>query len=67
MTRGSPALTSDPPDRSGVRSMWISEQGPQGPVSPISQKLSFRPNRSTREGWMSVTFGHNVAASSSVS
>ena len=26
---------------SAVRmSMWISEQGPQGPVSPISQKLS---------------------------
>ena len=25
---------------SAVRSMWISVQGPQGPVSPISQKLS---------------------------
>ena len=29
------------PDLSGVRSMWISVQGPHGPVSPISQKLSF--------------------------
>ena len=24
-----------------LRSTWISEQGPQGPISPISQKLSF--------------------------
>lgn len=26
------------------RSTWISVQGPQGPVGPISQKLSFIPN-----------------------
>ena len=25
--------------------MWISEQGPQGPVSPICQKFSLCPNR----------------------
>ncbi len=26
-------------------STWISEQGPQGPVSPMDQKLSFSPSR----------------------
>ena len=26
---------------SSRKSIWISEQGPQGPTSPISQKLSF--------------------------
>ena len=39
-----PWFTSSPrvsPD--GVRSTWISEQGPHGPVSPIIQKLSFLP------------------------
>ena len=45
MQRGEPALTSAPPvSPFGVRSMWISEQGPQGPVSPIIQKLSFLPH-----------------------
>jgi hypothetical protein len=42
MQRASPLLTSEPPvSPAGVRSTWISEQGPQGPVSPIIQKLSF--------------------------
>ena len=31
--------------------MWISEQGPQGPVSPISQKLScLLPSRTWSAG-----------------
>ena len=35
-------LTSRPlVSPAGVRSMWISEHGPHGPVSPIIQKLSF--------------------------
>ena len=34
--------------RSGPRSICISLQGPQGPVSPISQKLSFLPKARTR-------------------
>ena len=46
ITRGSSWLTSAAPgtsarSASGRRSMWISEHGPQGPVSPIIQKLSF--------------------------
>ena len=45
MTSGLSLLTSDAPltfflSSSLLRSMCISEQGPQGPVSPISQKLS---------------------------
>ena len=45
--------------------MWISEQGPQGPVSPISQKLSLRPKRSTWEGSTSVASRQIRSASSS--
>ena len=30
------------------RSMMISEHGPQGPVSPMDQKLSFSPKRTMR-------------------
>ena len=42
MHSGDPALTSDPAvSPFGVRSMCSSEHGPQGPVSPIIQKLSF--------------------------
>ena len=46
MTWGCPVLTRWCPGsvlRSLLlrRSMWSSEQGPQGPVAPISQKLSF--------------------------
>ena len=45
MQYGEPALTSEPPvSPFSVRSMWISEHGPQGPVSPIIQKLSFLPH-----------------------
>ena len=45
MTRGLSLLTSEAPETalrssSGRRSIWISEHGPHGPVSPISQKLS---------------------------
>ena len=35
---------------SSPRSKTISLQGPQGPVSPISQKLSFRPSPTIRSG-----------------
>ena len=42
MQRGSPWLTNWPSVvPRGVRSTWTSEHGPQGPVSPIIQKLSF--------------------------
>ena len=46
--------------------MWISEHGPHGPVSPISQKLSFSPNRRIWSGAMSVCARHQSSASSSV-
>lgn len=42
-TIGSSALTKDEASRSPIRSKCISEHGPQGPTSPISQKLSFIP------------------------
>ena len=47
---GSSALTSSGTTLPPILSKWISEQGPHGPVSPISQKLSFIPNGSTRSG-----------------
>ena len=40
-----------PPRRRGASSpwkKWISEQGPQGPVSPIAQKLSLAPSSRMR-------------------
>ena len=37
---------------SGRLSTWISVQGPQGPVSPISQKLSFLEARMMRSSAM---------------
>ena len=41
MQRSESLLTREPlVSPSGVRSRWSSEQGPQGPVSPIFQKLS---------------------------
>ena len=45
--------------------MWISEHGPHGPVSPISQKFS-ASKRSTCARSTSVTSLHSAAASSSV-
>jgi hypothetical protein len=48
MQRAEPALTSRRPSASSSeasRLTLISEQGPQGPVSPIIQKLSFLPPR----------------------
>jgi hypothetical protein len=72
MKRSLPALTPRPlsaPSRGSVpgppRSMWISVQGPQGPVSPISQKLSFFEKGRTCDGSMSVRSRHRRAASSS--
>ena len=44
MHRASPLFTRLPlVSPVGVRSTWISEHGPHGPVSPIIQKLSFLP------------------------
>ena len=45
ITSGTPILTNGPPDLSGVLSKCISVHGPHGPVSPISQKLSFSSHR----------------------
>ncbi len=50
---------------SGPRSICISLQGPQGPVSPISQKLSFLPQARTFSASIGVTLVHKFAASSS--
>ena len=72
MKRSFPALTPSfrsAPSRESVsgppRSMWISVQGPQGPVSPISQKLSLRPKKSTCAGSTSVDSFQMRAESSS--
>ena len=51
---------------SGPRSRWISLHGPQGPVSPISQKLSFSSKRCTRLGGRPLMRRHNPSASSSL-
>ena len=66
MTWGVPALIMSGVQPLGVRSKWISEQGPQGPVSPISQKLSFSPKRRMWLGSTSVTVFQMFSASSSV-
>ena len=44
--------------------MVISEQGPQGPVSPITQKLSVAEKRKTRSGAAPAS-AHSRSASSS--
>ena len=49
-TVGSSIFTSEAASRPPILSKWISLQGPHGPVSPISQKLSFIPNGSTLSG-----------------
>ena len=49
-TVGSSMFTSEAASRPPILSKWISLQGPHGPVSPISQKLSFIPNGSTLSG-----------------
>ena len=46
--------------------MWISLHGPQGPVSPISQKLSFSSKRCTWLGGRPLMRRHNPSASSSL-
>ena len=47
MKRSPCGSCSGPPSgpNAGPRSMWISEHGPHGPVSPICQKLSLSPSR----------------------
>ena len=46
--------------------MKISEQGPQGPVSPMDQKLSAVAMRMMRSSEKPAIFFHRFAASSSV-
>ena len=41
-------LTRSAANRPPIRSKCISEQGPHGPTSPISQKLSDTPKGRTR-------------------
>ena len=65
ITSSIPALTSSALQPPSVRSMCISEHGPQGPVSPISQKLSFSSNFNTCDGSISVSDFHRLYASSS--
>lgn len=48
-TLGSSMLTMGAASRPPMRSKWISEQGPQGPVSPISQKLACAQEMDERE------------------
>ncbi len=50
---------------SGPRSMWISEQGPQGPVSPMAQKLSASPRRTILPAGKSLISCQSRNASSS--
>ncbi len=49
-TSGSSMLTRWLASRPPMRSKWISEHGPQGPTSPICQKLSFIPKGITLSG-----------------
>ena len=44
---------------------WISLHGPQGPVSPIAQKLSLSPSEMTRSSPTPATFCQSARASSS--
>ncbi len=56
-----------PPATSGPWSKKISVQGPQGPVSPIDQKLSLSPQREKRCADTPMSFNQISAASSSFS
>ena len=60
-----PMPQSGPQDMASPWSMRISEQGPQGPVSPMDQKLSFSPMPTMREGGSPEIFSQRRAASSS--
>ena len=60
-----PGLQGGPPWREGPWSMKISEQGPQGPVSPICQKLSEVPMRMMRSSEKPAILRQRPAASSS--
>ncbi len=59
-------VTSVPRRPSGRRSKWISEQGPQGPVSAICQKLSLSPRPKMRSSFTPAISRHSPRASSSV-
>ncbi len=52
----------DPP---GSRQRWISLQGPQGPVGPMAQKLSFSPRRKMRSLRTPIDLHSSSASSSS--
>ena len=61
----SSGLPGGPPCSASPWSMKISEQGPQGPVSPICQKLSEVGMRMILESEKPAIFFHRSAASSS--
>ena len=62
----SSAEPGGPPAIPAPRSMKISEQGPQGPVSPICQKLSEVPMRMIlSSGKPAIRFQSEAASSSS--
>ena len=63
LTRCAASRSVFPSSSYPIRSKWISEHGPHGPVSPISQKLSFALPGRTRSGGRYCS--HSSRASSS--
>src|SRR5574340_503542 len=68
LSQSHPTLHSElPHPASSPLSIIISEHGPQGPVSPICQKLSFAPRRTILSEGIPVKSFHSFSASSSFS
>ena len=63
LTRCAASRSVFPSSSYPIRSKWISEHGPHGPVSPISQKLSFLLPRRMRSSGTNLS--HSWCASSS--
>ncbi len=59
----SPGRSSGPPN-SGPRSRYISEHGPQGPVSPACQKFSERGSWTIRSSGTPRAFQISIASAS---
>ncbi len=67
-TKRSPSSSGDPGGPPAIAGPWskkISEQGPQGPVSPMDQKLSVVAMRMIRSSGRPAIFFQRPAASSS--
>ncbi|OGX14166.1 MAG: hypothetical protein A3K11_11765 [Nitrospirae bacterium RIFCSPLOWO2_12_FULL_63_8] len=64
ITRSPSPLGTASPGTDGPWSKWISEQGPQGPVSAICQKLSVSSQRTIRDAGTPI-FSQSLNASSS--